>query len=180
MIYTVVKRRHAYFYCAGARRSQCDQAYMSATTLEHELIRHYSLVKLDDDFRATVTKMLDETVRRGQSWCKTEMVELMRLYSNLHSGLGRAPQLLIEARQQRREASLPPKRQLQRRLTEAERDKLRADYAAGATIRGLARTWHLHRETIRRVLRGAKTSGAGMVMRSPTVTRIGECAAVRP
>jgi hypothetical protein len=79
MIYTVVKRRHAYFYCAGARRSQCDQAYMSATTLEHELIRHYSLVKLDDDFRATVTEMLDETVRRGQSWCKTEMVELRGL-----------------------------------------------------------------------------------------------------
>jgi hypothetical protein len=104
----------------------------------------------------------------------------MRLYSNLHAGLGRAPQLLREAQAHRREATPVPKRQIQRRLTEAERDKLRADYAAGATVRGLARTWHLHRETIRRVLRGSKTSGAGMVMRSPTVRRIGECAAVRP
>jgi hypothetical protein len=78
----------------------------------------------------------------------------MRLYSNSHSGLNRTPQLLREAQQPRREATAPPKRQLQRRLTEAEQDKLRADFSAGATIRGLSRTWRIHRETIRRVLRG--------------------------
>jgi hypothetical protein len=79
-------------------------------------------------------------------------VELLRLYLNSHFALSRTPQLLVEARQHRRPP--PPQRPLQHRLTETERDQLRADYAAGGTIRGLARTWHLHRETIRRVLRG--------------------------
>jgi len=79
-------------------------------------------------------------------------VELLRLYLNSHFALSRTPQLLVEARPHRRRS--PPQRQLQHRLTKTERDQLRADYAAGGTIRGLARTWHLHRETIRRVLRG--------------------------
>jgi len=81
-------------------------------------------------------------------------VELLRLYLNSHFALSRTPQLLVEARQHWRDDAPPPQRQLQHRLTETERDQLRADYAAGGTIRGLARTWHLHRETIRRVLRG--------------------------
>ena len=56
-----------YFYCHGTKRAGCTQPYVPLEDLEHELERHYTTVRLTDDFRAEVAAKVEETLRDEQT-----------------------------------------------------------------------------------------------------------------
>jgi site-specific DNA recombinase len=66
MIYVIAKNEYEYFYCVGTKAG-CDQPYVPAETLERELLNHYHLVKLNDEYRQDVTATVDDAVRDEQA-----------------------------------------------------------------------------------------------------------------
>jgi hypothetical protein len=82
----------------------------------------------------------------------TNLVELVRLYSNPRARLETLPQLLVKAASSTRPRKRPHSRQSQVRLDPQQANALAATYKEGGTIKQLANDYGIHPHTVTAVV----------------------------